>query len=58
MQAPHWLTYDFPPEVREKLKLQWGSDWKGQAQKWQVYLTHIIKMHEVLSTLGISIKLN
>ncbi|XP_065869644.1 nudix hydrolase 26, chloroplastic isoform X2 [Euphorbia lathyris] len=33
-EAPNWLTYDFPPEVREKLKIQWGSDWKGQAQKW------------------------
>ncbi|GAB4836223.1 hypothetical protein Ancab_001138 [Ancistrocladus abbreviatus] len=33
-QVPYWLTYDFPPEVREKLKHQWGSDWKGQAQKW------------------------
>ncbi|XP_018835350.1 nudix hydrolase 26, chloroplastic-like [Juglans regia] len=33
-EAPYWLTYDFPPEVREKLKQQWGSDWKGQAQKW------------------------
>ncbi|KAG6437534.1 hypothetical protein SASPL_102453 [Salvia splendens] len=33
-EAPFWLTYDFPPEVRQKLKLQWGSDWKGQAQKW------------------------
>lgn len=34
MQAPHWLTYDFPSDVREKLNRQWGSDWKGQAQKW------------------------
>lgn len=33
-ELPHWLTYDFPPEVREKLSRQWGSDWKGQAQKW------------------------
>lgn len=33
-QVPYWLTYDFPPDVREKLKHQWGSDWKGQAQKW------------------------
>ncbi|KAB2606273.1 nudix hydrolase 26 [Pyrus ussuriensis x Pyrus communis] len=33
-EAPYWLTYDFPPEVREKLRHQWGSDWKGQAQKW------------------------
>nr|POF00504.1 nudix hydrolase 26, chloroplastic [Quercus suber] len=31
--VPYWLTYDFPPEVSEKLKHQWGSDWKGQAQK-------------------------
>lgn len=34
VQLPYWLTYDFPPQVREKLKAQWGSDWKGQAQKW------------------------
>ncbi|XP_051134298.1 nudix hydrolase 26, chloroplastic-like [Andrographis paniculata] len=33
-EAPFWLTYDFPPDVREKLNVQWGSDWKGQAQKW------------------------
>ncbi|KAJ8440734.1 hypothetical protein Cgig2_005465 [Carnegiea gigantea] len=33
-EVPYWLTYDFPPDVREKLKHQWGSDWKGQAQKW------------------------
>ncbi|XP_057778677.1 nudix hydrolase 26, chloroplastic-like isoform X2 [Salvia miltiorrhiza] len=33
-EAPYWLTYDFPPEVRRKLMQQWGSDWKGQAQKW------------------------
>ncbi|XP_019108229.1 nudix hydrolase 26, chloroplastic isoform X2 [Beta vulgaris subsp. vulgaris] len=33
-EVPYWLTYDFPPEVREKLRRQWGSDWKGQAQKW------------------------
>lgn len=34
MQVPYWLTYDFPPEAREKLNKQWGSDWVGQAQKW------------------------
>ncbi|KAK9170318.1 hypothetical protein Syun_002458 [Stephania yunnanensis] len=33
-EVPYWLTYDFPPEVREKLNKRWGSDWKGQAQKW------------------------
>ncbi|KAL4182880.1 hypothetical protein AMTRI_Chr11g152420 [Amborella trichopoda] len=33
-EVPHWLTYDFPPEVKEKLGTLWGGDWKGQAQKW------------------------
>ncbi|GJN01264.1 hypothetical protein PR202_ga18517 [Eleusine coracana subsp. coracana] len=33
-EAPNWLTYDFPPEVREKLNARWGTNWKGQAQKW------------------------
>ena len=33
-QVPYWLTCDFPPEVSEKLKHQWGSDWEDQAQKW------------------------
>ncbi|KAI3750794.1 hypothetical protein L2E82_21620 [Cichorium intybus] len=37
MEAPFWLTYDFPPKVREKLNRQWGSDWKGQAQKWFLF---------------------
>ncbi|KAL4557464.1 hypothetical protein LXL04_035642 [Taraxacum kok-saghyz] len=37
MEAPHWLTYDFPPKVREKLNRQWGSNWKGQAQKWFLF---------------------
>nr|XP_043614814.1 nudix hydrolase 26, chloroplastic-like [Erigeron canadensis] len=37
MEAPHWLTYDFPPPVREKLRIRWGSDWKGQAQKWFLF---------------------
>ncbi|XAR64929.1 Bis(5'-nucleosyl)-tetraphosphatase (asymmetrical) [Bertholletia excelsa] len=36
-EVPCWLTYDFPPEVREKLKHEWGSDWKGQAQKWFLF---------------------
>ncbi|GMG99495.1 hypothetical protein Nepgr_001335 [Nepenthes gracilis] len=33
-EVPYWLTYDFPSEVRERLRYQWGSDWRGQAQKW------------------------
>ncbi|XP_030488593.2 nudix hydrolase 26, chloroplastic [Cannabis sativa] len=36
-EVPHWLTYDFPPKVREKLRHQWGGDWKGQAQKWFLF---------------------
>ncbi|XP_050377569.1 nudix hydrolase 26, chloroplastic-like isoform X1 [Argentina anserina] len=36
-ETPHWLTYDFPPEVRAKLQRLWGSDWKGQAQKWFLF---------------------
>lgn len=34
LQVPYWLTYDFPLEVREKVNREWGTDWKGQAQKW------------------------
>ncbi|XP_039774532.1 nudix hydrolase 26, chloroplastic-like [Panicum virgatum] len=36
-EAPNWLTYDFPPDVREKLNARWGTDWKGQAQKWFLF---------------------
>ncbi|CAK9183938.1 unnamed protein product [Ilex paraguariensis] len=32
-RVPYWLTYDFPPEVREKLNHQWGSDWKGKDEE-------------------------
>ncbi|KAL0910718.1 hypothetical protein M5K25_018801 [Dendrobium thyrsiflorum] len=32
-EVPYWLTYDFPPDAREKLNKQFGKDWKGQAQK-------------------------
>lgn len=36
-EAPVWLTYDFPPDVRTKLNARWGTDWKGQAQKWFLF---------------------
>ncbi|XP_058770177.1 nudix hydrolase 26, chloroplastic-like [Vicia villosa] len=36
-EAPFWFTYDFPPKVRERLNIQWGTDWKGQAQKWFLF---------------------
>ncbi|RCV14803.1 hypothetical protein SETIT_3G007700v2 [Setaria italica] len=36
-EAPNWLTYDFPPDVRAKLNARWGTNWKGQAQKWFLF---------------------
>lgn len=36
-EVPYWLTYDFPPDVRERLQHEWGSDWKGQAEKWYLF---------------------
>ncbi|KAI3408769.1 Nudix hydrolase domain-containing protein [Psidium guajava] len=49
-EVPYWLTYDFPPDVREKLKIQWGSDWKGQAQKW--FLMKFMGKDEEINLLG------
>ncbi|KAK6933574.1 NUDIX hydrolase domain [Dillenia turbinata] len=49
-EVPYWLTYDFPPEVREKLNHQWGSDWKGQAQKW--FLLGFTGREEEVNLLG------
>ncbi|KAK9994442.1 hypothetical protein SO802_024145 [Lithocarpus litseifolius] len=49
-EVPYWLTYDFPPDVREKLKHQWGSDWKGQAQKW--FLLKFTGKDEKINLLG------
>ncbi|XVF41293.1 hypothetical protein PTKIN_Ptkin01aG0268900 [Pterospermum kingtungense] len=49
-EVPYCLTYDFPPEVREKLKIQWGSDWKGQAQKW--FLLKFTRKEEEINLLG------
>ncbi|KAL0743990.1 hypothetical protein Bca4012_085503 [Brassica carinata] len=49
-EAPHWITYDFPPDVREKLKVRWGTDWKGQAQKW--FLLKFTGKDEEINLLG------
>ncbi|CAH2054172.1 unnamed protein product [Thlaspi arvense] len=49
-EAPHWVTYDFPPDVREKLKVRWGSDWKGQAQRW--FLLKFTGKDEEINLLG------
>ncbi|XP_008227286.1 PREDICTED: nudix hydrolase 26, chloroplastic [Prunus mume] len=49
-EVPYWLSYDFPPEVRAKLQQQWGSDWKGQAQKW--FLLKFTGKDEEINLLG------
>ncbi|KAJ4970539.1 hypothetical protein NE237_003638 [Protea cynaroides] len=49
-EVPYWLTYDFPLEVREKINRQWGSDWKGQAQKW--FLLRFTGKEEEINLLG------
>ncbi|OWM64070.1 nudix hydrolase 26, chloroplastic-like isoform X2 [Punica granatum] len=36
-EVPYWLTYNFLPEARERLKVHWGTDYKGQAQKWFLF---------------------
>jgi len=30
-EAPHWLTYDLPPDVA---KAAWKGKYRGQTQKW------------------------
>lgn len=49
-EVPYWLAYDFPPEVREKLNNQWGTDWKGQAQKW--FLLRFVGNEEEINLSG------
>ncbi|KAJ0021017.1 hypothetical protein Pint_31499 [Pistacia integerrima] len=33
-ETPYWLTYDFPLKVKDRLNRCWGTNYKGQAQKW------------------------
>jgi hypothetical protein len=35
-EAPRWLHYDFPPEVRARLSSYWAR-YKGQAQRWFLF---------------------
>ncbi|XP_044462388.1 nudix hydrolase 26, chloroplastic-like [Mangifera indica] len=35
-EVPYWVTYDFSPEVREKIK-HMGYFLKGQVQKWYLF---------------------
>ncbi|KAI4991908.1 hypothetical protein ZWY2020_040294 [Hordeum vulgare] len=39
-EAPNWLTYDFPADVKDKLNARWGTNWKGQAQNWKKKAVH------------------
>ncbi|KAH9674373.1 Nudix hydrolase 27 [Citrus sinensis] len=42
-ETPYWLTYDFPLKVKQKLNRRWGTNYKGQAQKWihfDFFVTH------------------
>ncbi|GER27285.1 RNA pyrophosphohydrolase [Striga asiatica] len=55
-EVPYWLTYDFPPVVREKLKQQWGSDWKARYTKAPINCQAIDMVHIIYSKLIISIK--
>ncbi|KAJ0088627.1 hypothetical protein Patl1_32705 [Pistacia atlantica] len=34
-ETPYWLTYDFPLKVKDRLNRRWGTNYKGQAQKWK-----------------------
>lgn len=36
-EVPYWLTYDFPHEIKVKMNRRWGSNYKGQAQKWFLF---------------------
>ncbi|GAB2218766.1 hypothetical protein Droror1_Dr00001998 [Drosera rotundifolia] len=49
-EVPHWLTYDFPPEVGGRLRRRWGSNLKGQAQKW--FLLKFIGDESEINLLG------
>lgn len=35
-EAPAWLRYDFPPEVRARLSGYWQR-YRGQAQRWFLF---------------------
>ncbi|KAK1310404.1 hypothetical protein QJS10_CPA08g01379 [Acorus calamus] len=49
-EVPYWLTYDFPPEVKDRLNSRWGTNWKGQAQKW--FLLKFTGKDEEVNLLG------
>ncbi|XP_047328009.1 nudix hydrolase 26, chloroplastic-like [Impatiens glandulifera] len=36
-EVPYCLAYEFSPEARERHKRLYGSNWKGQVQKWFLF---------------------
>ncbi|KAL9428213.1 hypothetical protein AB3S75_030240 [Citrus x aurantiifolia] len=49
-ETPYWLTYDFPLKVKQKLNRRWGTNYKGQAQKW--FLFKFTGKEEEINLLG------
>ncbi|XP_044503437.1 nudix hydrolase 27, chloroplastic-like [Mangifera indica] len=49
-ETPYWLTYDFPLEVKARLNRRWGTNYKGQAQKW--FLFKFTGKEEEINLLG------
>ncbi|XP_050228881.1 nudix hydrolase 27, chloroplastic-like isoform X1 [Mercurialis annua] len=49
-EAPYWLTYDFPTQIRHRLNRRWGTNYKGQAQKW--FLLKFTGKEEEINLLG------
>ncbi|XP_015582952.1 nudix hydrolase 27, chloroplastic isoform X2 [Ricinus communis] len=49
-EAPYWMTYDFPDQVRQRLNRRWGTNYKGQAQKW--FLLKFTGKEEEINLLG------
>ncbi|CAN0879363.1 Nudix hydrolase 27, chloroplastic [Linum grandiflorum] len=36
-EAPYWMSYDFPTHKREMVNRRWGTNYKGQTQKWFLF---------------------
>ncbi|KAL5739911.1 hypothetical protein ACOSQ2_029091 [Xanthoceras sorbifolium] len=49
-ETPFWLTYDYPLKVKNKLSRRWGTNYKGQAQKW--FLFKFTGKEEEINLLG------
>ncbi|CAL1360402.1 unnamed protein product [Linum trigynum] len=49
-EAPYWLIYNFPLPIRDRLNRRWGTNYKGQAQKW--FLFKFTGKEEEINLLG------